>query len=131
MEVTLNEHQTIDSQAMKLHFRALRQKYPNAPNIHVILDRGRYNTSQETIRAAEEYGIILHHLPPYSPNLNPIERLWKLMNEYVRDNKVFESVADFTKSILGFFHNTWPRIAPSMTNRINDNFQILGKASSS
>lgn len=131
MEVTLNEHQTIDSQAMKLHFRALRQKYPNAPNIHVILDRGRYNTSLETLRAAEKYGIILHHLPPYSPNLNPIERLWKLMNECVRDNRVFQSVSDFTHSILGFFQNTWPRIALNMTDRINDNFQILGKVSSS
>jgi transposase len=27
-------------------------------------------------------------LPPYSPNLNPIERAGKVMNEHVRNNKV-------------------------------------------
>src|SRR5690606_36324051 len=27
---------------------------------------------------------VMHILPPYSPNLNPIERLWKVMNEQSR-----------------------------------------------
>ena len=40
---------------------------------------------------AEELNIKLHSLPPYSPNLNPIERLWKVMNEHVRNNKFFHS----------------------------------------
>ncbi|CDG22371.1 protein of unknown function [Xenorhabdus poinarii G6] len=28
-------------------------------------------------------------LPPYSPNLNPIERLWKYANEQIRNNVYF------------------------------------------
>jgi transposase len=131
MEVTLKEHETIDSQAMKKHCAALRKKYPNAPNIHLILDRGSYNISKETKQAAEDFGIILHHLPPYSPNLNPIERLWKVMNEYVRNNRVFKSVKEFSHAILDFFKTTWPKIASSMADRINDNFQTLSKVSSS
>ncbi len=131
MSVTLKEHQTIDSRTMRSHFAALRKKYPNAPNIHLILDRGGYNVSQETREAAEEYGIMLHYLPPYSPNLNPIERLWKVMNEFVCNNRVFKSVNEFSQEILDFFRLTWPEIAPSMTNRINDNFQTLHKVPSS
>ena len=49
------------------------------------------------------YGITLHYLPPYSPNLNPIERLWKVMNEYVRNNRFFKSAKEFKKEILTFF----------------------------
>jgi len=130
MDVTIAAHETIDSKAMEKHFSALRKKYPKAPKIHVIADRGSYNTSRETKDAAEEYGIVLHHLPPYSPNLNPIERLWKIMNEVARNNRVFKTVADFRQSIEDFFHK-WPEIALSMIDRINDNFQVFNKVSSS
>ena len=130
MDVTIASYETIDSKAMEKHFAALRKKYPKAPRIHQILDRGPYNISKETRLAAEKYGIILHYLPPYSPNLNPIERLWKVMNEYVRNNRVFKTAAEFRQAISDFFAN-WSKIASSMVDRINDNFQILNKVSSS
>lgn len=130
MEVTLNSYETIDSAAMTEHFKALRQKYPKAPKIHLILDQGPYNKSAETLKAAKEYNIILHHLPPYSPNLNPIERLWKIMNEHVRNNRFFQSAKEFKKEIMDFFKVTWPQIAQKMTDRINDNFQPIERVSS-
>jgi transposase len=71
----------------------------------------------------------IYHLPPYSPNLNPIERLWKIMNERVRNNKVFRSAKEFRQEIIDFFKITWAKIAMSMTSHINDNFQILKQAS--
>jgi transposase len=91
MDVTIGSYETIDSLAMEEHFKKLRQKYPKAPKIHLILDQGPYNTSADTKGAARKYGIILHYLPPYSPNLNPIERLWKVMNERARNNRFFGS----------------------------------------
>lgn len=130
MELTIASHETIDSKATEKHFAALRKKYPKAPKIHVILDRGPYNTSKDTKRAAEKYGIALHYLPAYSPNLNPIERLWKVMNEFVRNNRVFKSAAEFRRAINEFF-TKWPEISNSMVDRINDNFQFLNKVSSS
>lgn len=131
MEVTIADHETIDSKAMGKHFKSLRERYPKAPKIHVIADQGPYNTSSETRKFANQYGIVLHFLPPYSPNLNPIERLWKVMNEHARNNRVFKSAKEFRKTITEFFDRTWPQIAHSMTDRINDNFQTLNKVSSS
>ena len=121
MDVLFSTHKTIHSSVMTEHFNVLRQKYLNAPKIHLILDNGSYNTNHDTKEAAKGCGIVLHYLPPYSPNLNPIERLWKVMNETVRNNRFFESA----KEIIGFFEITWPKIALSMTDRINDNFQRL------
>lgn len=129
MEITIAAHETIDSKAMEKHFAILRKKYPKASKIHQILDNGPYNTSQETREAAKKYGICLHYLPTYSPNLNPIERLWKIMNEYTRNNRVFATVSDFKTAIFEFFQVTWPKISASMVDRITDNFQILNKAS--
>ena len=129
MTVTIATHETVNSHSMESHFKALREKYPRAPKIHLILDRGPYNTSHQTKEAAEKYGVQLHFLPPYSPNLNPIERLWKIMNEHVRNNRVFTTVAEFKRDILNFFAS-WHTIAHSMVDRINDNFQTINKVSS-
>jgi len=67
----------------------------------------------------------MHILPPYSPNLNPIERAWKVMNEQVRNNKVFNTFMEFKTTINKFFNTTWNTILPDLTKRINDNFQTL------
>lgn len=39
--------------------------------------------------------IELHNLPSYSPNLNLIDRLWKVMNEYLRNNFYFKTKREF------------------------------------
>ena len=48
-------------------------------------------------------GIKLWHLPPYSPNLNLIERAWKVMNEEVRNNVYFPDAKTFTSTDLPAF----------------------------
>lgn len=125
MAVTVESFETLDSEAMVQYWEQLKAVYPQAPRIHVILDRGPYNISIKTREAAERLGIKLHFLPPYSPNLNPIERLWKVMNESVRNNQFFKEAQEFRQRILDFFHITWPQISASMIDRINDNFQTL------
>lgn len=122
MEVIISSHDTIDSVSMSQHFRKIRKNYPEAPKIHLILDQGPYNTSEDTKRAAQEYNIILHYLPSYSPNLNPIERLWKVMNEYSRNNRFFKTASEFRQEIFHFFDVTWPKISLQMVDRINDSF---------
>ena len=128
MRVTISSYETLDSAVMEQYFEELKLSYPKAPKIHLIVDREPYNTSFATKEAPLKRGIVLHHLPPYSPNLNPIERLWKVMNESVRNNRFFESAKQFRLEIMDFFEITWPKIAHSMVDRINDNFQILKTA---
>lgn len=125
MSMTVGSHETINSDSMEAHFKMLRDKYPKSPWIHLILDQGSYNKSGQTAQAAKKYRIKLHFLPTYSPNLNPIERVWKVMNEHVRNNVVFASKTEFKEALDTFFNSTWDKIANSLKSRINDNFQIL------
>jgi transposase len=46
----------------------LKQAYPQAPKIHVILDNAGYHRSQMLQNSAHNNGVALHYLPPYSPN---------------------------------------------------------------
>jgi len=43
----------------------------------LVLDNASWHKSKKAIRYAEKLGIVLYFLPPYSPELNPIEQLWK------------------------------------------------------
>lgn len=43
----------------------------------LVLDKASWHRSQKAVKYATKLGIILHFLPPYSPELNPIEQLWK------------------------------------------------------
>jgi len=130
MRLTVASLETLNSSTMKEFFAQLREAYPEAPKIHLILDRGPYNISQETQKAAKEQRIEVHYLPPYSPNLNPIERCWKIMNEHVRNNRFFTSAKEFRESIMHFFNYTWNNIAMDLVDRVNDNFQRIVPASS-
>lgn len=127
MQVEVKSYQTINQDSVSDYFATLREVYPEPdyPKIHIIADRGSYNISKKTLETANKYSIVLHHLPPYSPNLNAIERLWKVMNEYSRNNKFFRTAKEFKETINGFFNETWPLIAESMRSRINDNFERL------
>jgi transposase len=89
-----------------------------------------YHRSHELQEQAAAKNIVLHLLPPYSPNLNPIERLWKVMNEHARNNVFFESARQFKDAIAHFFHTTIPNIKPLLRARINDNFQVINPVSS-
>lgn len=128
MDVTYKSYKTLDAESTQDFLSQVRAKYPKASKIHLILDQGSYNKSKETQKKAKELGIVLHYLPSYSPNLNPIERLWKVMNEKARNNKFFETAKEFRQAIVDFFEITWPQIATSMVDRINDNFETLKRA---
>jgi transposase len=102
----------------------LRQANPGKYKVHVIWDNASPHRNDEVYRFAKELGIKLHYLPPYSPNLNPVERVWKLMHEKVRYNKYYGKFSEFTESTLDFFKSIG-RKKTILRARITDNFQIL------
>ena len=130
MKTVVQPYETINGEST-IHFLAcVKATYPEVKKIHIILDQSGYHRSKEVLKYAKKNGIKLHFLPAYSPNLNPIERLWKVMNERVRNNRYFESPKQFKESVLNFFSKTLPEIAGSLTGRINDNFYVLSAANS-
>lgn len=64
-----------------------------------MLDGVGYQKRLEVVDKAKGLGITFHYLPAYSPNLNPIERLWNMMNEHARNNKYFATAKDFNRTI--------------------------------
>lgn len=113
---------------MKVQLKAIVEKEAELFKEPSILELEQLTAREllETLKAPPPHPkLVMHILPPYSPNLNPIERVWKVMNEHVRNSKVFYSFAQFKAKIRCFFNSTWNTILPELTDRVNDNFQKL------
>ncbi len=128
MNVMTADYETINSASIIDFLKGVEAAHPLAEAIHIVLDQSGHHRSQELADYAASSKIRLHFLPPYSPNLNPIERLWKVMNEQVRNNYHFKSAKEFREKITIFFKETLPDIAESLRSRINDNFQTFAAA---
>ncbi|WP_038254239.1 IS630 family transposase [Xenorhabdus bovienii] len=130
-EAVIREYPTIDAKNVILFFGAIRETYPLSQKVHIILDGAGYHRSELVQFFAEVLNIQLHYLPPYSPNLNPIERLWKYANEQIRNNVYFPDAKTFRETFHHFFHVTLPEKGQELVTRLTDNFQTLIPASSS
>ena len=122
------QYEAVNGEAIIDFMRRIRSEYSPAKTVHLILDGAGYHKAKIVSEQAEQLQIKLHFLPPYSPNLNPIERLWKVMNEQVRNNRFFKNPAEFRQSIEHFFKHILPNIGRELDSRINDNFQRLNEA---
>jgi transposase len=60
----------------------------------LVLDNAPYHRSEELDAFLESHreGLRLDFLPPYSPKLNPIERVWKLLRRLRTHNTYFETL---------------------------------------
>jgi transposase len=114
----------VDADSIAAFLCELRRKNPGKHKIHLIWDRAGYHRDKGIQEFANSLAIELHYLPPYSPNLNPIERLWKIMHERVTYNRYYATFTEFTEATLKFF-KTIGRQKIILRKRITDNFHVL------
>lgn len=88
--VIYEEYDTVNGLGVIDFLKRVRNYHTTGERIHMIMDNVSYQKSKEVQAVAENLTITLHYLPPYSPNLNPIERLWKIMHEQVTYNPPFQ-----------------------------------------
>ena len=123
-EAITSQYETINTESIINFMNKVREQY-GSKKVHLISDKAGYHRSLLVAEHASRLNIKMHFLPPYSPNLNPIERLWKIMNEKVRNNRCFKGAKDFKEAINSFFDDILPSIGNALDGRINDNFQLL------
>ncbi len=80
----------------------------NAGDI-VVMDGPRVHRVDGVVQALKEFGAIPLYLPPYSPELNPIEMCWGLMKGWIRW-RAPRKVA----RLLAAIDEAWQRITPTL-----------------
>jgi len=88
----------------------LSSRYRRAKRIHLVLDNYIIHKAHRVVRQLEALGtrIVLHFLPPYSPNDNVIERLWKQLHDHVTRNHQHRTIDSLIEAVKRFLDNAQP-----------------------
>ena len=93
--------------------------------VNIVLDNARYQRCEAVTNKAASLGINLFFLPTYSPNLNLIERAWKLIKSRVLNAAYTETFQGFCENITLFINSIHTTHLPDMVTLISDNFHIV------
>ena len=105
----------------------LRKKYPDRI-LYIILDNAAYQRCNKVAKKAEQLKINLVFLPPYSPNLNLIERLWKFLRKNLLSDRYYPTFSEFFSAISNFINNLSARFSTQLSSLLSLRFEILHSA---
>jgi hypothetical protein len=80
-----------NTQAMQLHLEEIAKVIPPSRHAVILLDRASWHT---TLKLDLPKNISLLPLPAVSPELNPIEQVWRWLREHELSNRVFKNYND-------------------------------------
>lgn len=106
-------------------FVALRKQQPRGW-IYLITDHGKCFDNKAIKKFAKGLGIKMVYLPPYSPNLNLIERLWRFFRKETLYNRHYETFEDFCQACKRFF-KTIPKYEKELRTLLTENFQLISE----
>jgi len=95
--------------------------------ITLILDNVPYQRCQLVFSIAAQLNIELLFLPPYSPNLNLIERVWKLVKKECLYSKYYDSFSIFSATITTFLLTMHQTHKEKSNSLLTLNFQLYKK----
>lgn len=122
--VIVREDESINATSTIDLLKKVEAAYSEAGNIYVICDNAKYYRSKLVTEFLETSRVKLVFLPPYSPNLNLIERLWKFMKNKILYNQYYEKFNEFKEATLGFFENI-EQYESELSTLLTNNFRVL------
>ena len=102
-QVHLHETDCVNAQSTKALYEKLLAAHPDEPRLYVVCDNARYYRNRELATWLADKPLVQVFLPPYSPNLNLIERLWKFLRQKIINPCFYRTKGAFRQAIRGFF----------------------------
>ena len=96
--------------------------------IFVVLDNVAYQRCNFVKENAARLGITLIFLPTYSPNLNLIERVWKIVKAKVLAFAYYDTFDRFSSRIRDCVNGMHIKSMSDLATSITDNFHIVDAA---
>jgi hypothetical protein len=92
---------TANTEAMNEHLNEISTQVAHGAQAVLVLDGAGWHQTGGRLRVPDN--ITLLHLPPYAPELNPVENVW----EYLRANKLCGLVWDTYDQIVEACRSAW------------------------
>lgn len=117
----------VDAQQIMEFLIKVREVSGDLP-VSIVLDNARYQHCRAVLEKADELDIRLIFMPPYSPNLNIIERLWKYTRRHVLAGRYFDTPAKFHEALRHFFEVDFCNHRDNLKSLMTLNFQSFENA---
>lgn len=101
-DLILHESETINAETVLVFLKKIEDFYLKKKEIHIFVDNASYYKNALVTEYLKTSRIKFHFLPPYSPNLNLIERFWKFMRKDVINDKFYEKFKEFQNALFHF-----------------------------
>jgi transposase len=122
--ITITNNTYITSGTLIDFLKLLKEKFADKP-IAIVLDNARYQHCFVVTTFAKSLGIHLLFLPPYSPNLNIIERLWKFTKKEILYAKYYDKPRLFHEAIQNLFKGINQNCTLKLSSLLTLKFQFF------
>jgi transposase len=126
LEPLVRFDERIDADSTIALCQQIEQNHSFAAWIFVICYNALYYRSRAVASYLKGSRIKLLFLPPYAPNLNLIERLWKFFKKTALYNRYYESFFQLKEACSDFFKNS-SKYQPQLRSLLTENFAIVGE----
>lgn len=125
--IHLTSEKNCDGQRVIEFFEKLLQAYPQKHTIVLYLDNAPYFYAPLVREWLEQHPqLVIESLPTYSPNLNLIERLWRLVKGKLVKNRYYEKYKTFRAHVFRVL-NHMEQYVDELKTLITENFQLIGQ----
>ena len=121
---TVVNETVIDAMAVCELPRKLAARYAGLP-VTLVVDNARYQEREVARLLAAELGIELLYLPSYSPNRNPIERLWRFVKKGVWSCRYYGDFTWFQAAIVECLEVIQGKHRAAIASLLTLNFQTF------
>lgn len=103
---------TANTQYMNHHLRFISEEAGDEVHVVLVLDQAGWHLAKDLIVPKN---ITLLHLPPYSPELNPSERLWAYLKSHHLSNRIYLDYDDLFEAVKQAWLSLRPERLASLT----------------
>jgi len=89
----------VNTEMMQIYLDELSQSL-GEKEIILIMDQAGWHKSKALVVPKN---VDIWFLPPYSPELNPVERLWKMIKRNTLHNRLYDSLKQLEKAVVEYF----------------------------
>ena len=101
----------VNTGTMSVFLKMLGDELDGRDHAVLIMDQAGWHKAE---RLAVPDNITVLYLPPYSPELNPVERLWGYLRSHYLSNRVFD---DYQR-LLDAGAQAWQRLTPDLLRSV-------------
>ena len=125
-EIIYREDDKINAQSTLKLIQMIEEKHKEEDGlIYLIHDNAKYYYNEMIRNYTANTRVIMIPLPTYSPNLNLIERLWKLLRKEAIDSHYYERFKEFQWAIRKFLSYDVYEMREKLKSLMTENFQII------